>query len=251
MNEPVCPEVDRALDVRVRLSPRGERGSVFVRSPSKDALAMTPSIRSDATSVVFVVDDDPDVRSGLKLLLESVDLDCVTFASVQDFLLSKPSGGSHCLILDIRMPGMGGLDFQKELVEARNKIPVIFITGHGDIPMTVDAMKAGAVDFLTKPLREQDVLDAVRAALALDRTERRRTNELSDLQHRYETLSEREREVMTYAVAGTMNKETAARISLSESTIKAHRHNLMRKMDAHSVADLVRIADTLGIGRSS
>ena len=250
MNELACPEVDRIFGVRVRFSPSGQRGSIHVRSPSKGALAMITSIRSDADSVVFVVDDDPDVRSGLKLLLESVGLGCVTFASVQDFLLSKPSGDSHCLILDIRMPGMGGLDFQKELVEARNKIPVIFITGHGDIPMTVDAMKAGAVDFLTKPLREQDVLNAVRAALTLDRAGRRQANELSDLQHRYETLSDREREVMTYVVAGTMNKETAARIGLSEGTVKAHRHNLMNKMEVHSVADLVRIAETLGIGRS-
>ncbi|MFZ3361513.1 MAG: response regulator [Xanthobacteraceae bacterium] len=210
----------------------------------------TTLIQPDADSVVFVVDDDPDVRSGLKHLLESVGLGCITFASVQDFLRSSPSGDSRCLILDIRMPGINGLDFQKELIEARNKIPVIFITGHGDIPMTVDAMKSGAVDFLTKPLREQDVLNAVGAALARDRKERRLDNELSEMRRRYAMLSEREREVMAHVIAGMMNKETAARIGLSEGTIKAHRHNLMRKMEAHSVADLVRIADTLGIGRS-
>jgi FixJ family two-component response regulator len=211
---------------------------------------MTTPIQSDAESLVFVVDDDPDVRGGLKLLLESVGHSCVAFASVQDFLRSKSSADSRCLILDVRMPGTGGLDFQKELVEARNKIPIIFISGHGDVPMTVHAMKAGAVDFLIKPLREQDVLDAVQAALALDRTERLREGELSNLRHRYETLSEREREVMANVVAGKMNKQIAARIGVTEGTVKAHRHNLMNKMGAHAVAELVRIADTLGVGPS-
>jgi FixJ family two-component response regulator len=207
----------------------------------------TTTLRADADSVVFVVDDDPDVRSGLKLLLESVDLACVTFRSVKDFLSSKPSGASNCLILDVRMPGMNGLDFQRELAETRNKIPIIFITGHGDIPMTVVAMKSGAVDFLTKPLREQDVLNAVRAALDRDRVQRGREKELSQLQQLYKTLSDREREIMACVVAGLMNKQTATKLNLSEGTVKTHRHNLMTKMKALSLADLVRIADTLGI----
>jgi FixJ family two-component response regulator len=245
-----CSYMSNVVDVRTWFSTHIRHGSIFGRSPSKDALTMTTPIPSDANSVVFVVDDDPDVRSGLKLLLESVGLGCVTFASVQEFMRNKPSGGSHCLILDVRMPGMGGLDFQKELADARNKIPIIFISGHGDIPMTVGAMKAGAVDFLTKPLREQDVLDAVHAALALDRTARRRDDKLADSQHRYETLSEREREVMSDVVVGMMNKQIAARIGVSEGTVKAHRHNLMKKMGIHTVAELVRVADVLGIARS-
>jgi FixJ family two-component response regulator len=221
----------------------------FSEAP-KDVLAMTTPIRSDNESTVFVVDDDPDVRSGLKLLLESAGLSCITFASVQEFGLSKPSGNSSCLILDVRMPGTGGLDFQKHLIQAQNTIPIIFITGHGDVPMTVRAMKAGAVDFLTKPLREQDVLDAVRVALSLDLTERRRETKVSGLRLRYGTLSDREREVMAYVVTGMMNKQIAVRIGTSEGTVKAHRHNLMSKMEVHTVAELVRIADTLGMASS-
>jgi FixJ family two-component response regulator len=202
---------------------------------------------TNSASMIYVVDDDPEVRDGLALLFESVGLGCQVFASVREFLQSKPSGEANCLILDIRMPETGGLDFQIELTKARNKIPIIFISGHGDVPMTVKAMKGGAVDFLTKPLREQDVLDAVRLALERDFAERKRRNELSDLQVRFETLSEREREVMRFVIAGVLNKQTAAELALSEVTVKVHRHNLMNKFGVKSVADLVRIADSLGI----
>lgn len=145
------------------------------------------------------------------------------------------------------MPGMGGLDFQKELTKTKNKVPIIFITGHGDIPMTVGAMKAGAIDFLTKPLREQDVLDAVQTALDRAHADQLHDNTLSDLQRRFDTLSDREREIMTYVVAGLMNKQTAATIGLTEGTVKTHRHNLMIKMGAGSITELVRIADALGL----
>jgi FixJ family two-component response regulator len=229
--------------------PRGWRGTVLPRSPSAGGRAMTTSIQSDAESTVLVVDDDPDVRSGLKLLLESVGLTCVAFSSVRDFLQNQPSVASNCLILDVRMPGMGGLDFQKELAKARNKVPIIFITGHGDIPMSVDAMKAGAVDFLTKPLREQAVLDAVRTALDRGRADRMRDVEISELQMHYRTLSEREREIMPYVVAGLMNKQTADKVGLTEGTVKTHRHNLMKKMRAESLAELVQIAAALGLTR--
>jgi FixJ family two-component response regulator len=210
---------------------------------------MPLSPKSSSDSVVFVIDDDADVRSGLKLLLESVEMPCVTFSSVDDFLLSKASDCPSCLILDVRMPGTGGLDLQEKLNELRNRIPIIFITGHGDIPMTVRAMKAGAVEFLTKPLREQDVLDAVGAALDRDRLERQKGRELDDLHGRFDTLSEREREVMTFVIKGFLNKQTAAKVGLSEGTVKVHRHNVMSKLGAKSLPDLVRIADALGIVR--
>lgn len=210
---------------------------------------MKVPIRSDNAPLVFIVDDDPDVRGGLKLLLESIGLNCIAFASVQEFTLNKTSGTSHCLILDVRMPGIGGLDFQKDLVRTRIKIPIIFISGHGDVPMTVEAMKAGAVDFLTKPLREQDVLDAVRIALSLDRAERIRDDYLSDLRHRYGRLSEREREVMTYVLAGMMNKQIAVKVGVSEGTVKAHRHRLMKKMGVRAVAQLAQIGDSLSISK--
>lgn len=211
---------------------------------------MATPIHSSGGSVVYVVDDDPDVRTGLKHLLESVGLSCVAFGSVREFLSTELGGKSRCLILDVRMPGTGGLDLQKELSEVGNKIPIIFITGHGDIPMTVRAMKAGAVEFLTKPLREQDVLDAVQIALEQDRLERDRETSLHDLQARFDALSEREREVMMCVVAGLLNKQTAAKIGLTESTVKVHRHNLMNKLRAKSVPELVLIADSLGIART-
>jgi FixJ family two-component response regulator len=210
---------------------------------------MSTSHKSSNDSVVFVVDDDTDVRSGLRLLLESVELPCVTFSSVDEFLLSKPTDCPSCLILDVRMPGRGGLDLQERLNELRNRIPIIFITGHGDIPMTVKAMKAGAVEFLTKPLREQDVLDAVSAALDLDRLERQKNRDSDDLQARFEALSDREREVMPFVIAGFLNKQTAAEIGLSEGTVKVHRHNLMSKLGAKTLPELVRIADALGVVR--
>jgi FixJ family two-component response regulator len=241
----VRPDASSTFSAYGRFSWSGERGSMLPRDAGTQQ--MTTSIPSEANSTVFVVDDDSDVRSGLKLLLESVGLNCVTFGSVQDYLQNQPSEHSSCLILDVRMPGMGGLDFQKELAKKRSNVPIIFITGHGDIPMTVDAMKAGAVDFLTKPLREQDVLDAVQTALDRAHANLLRDNTLSDLQKRFDSLSEREREIMSYVVAGLMNKQTAAAIGLTEGTVKTHRHNLMIKMGAGSITELVRIADALGL----
>jgi len=200
-------------------------------------------------SVVYVVDDDSDVRDGLKQLLESVGLTCVTFRSAAEFLLNKQTGDANCLILDVRLPGIGGLDFQRELAKARINIPIIFITGYGDIPMTVKALKGGAAEFLAKPLREQDVLDAVNAALERDRAMRGQIKELQNLQTRFEMLSDREREMMAFAVAGLLNKQIAAKTGLTEGTVKVHRHNLMKKLGATSVPELVRMAYLLGIAR--
>jgi FixJ family two-component response regulator len=208
---------------------------------------MPASPQPSNESAVFVVDDDTDVRSGLKLLFESVGLPCATFSSVDEFLLRKHADCPSCLILDVRMPGKGGLDLQEKLSESRNRIPIIFISGHGDIPMTVKAMKAGAFEFLTKPLREQDVLDAVGAALDRARLERQKSIDLDDLQARFDTLSEREREVLNFVIDGFLNKQTAAEIGLSEGTVKVHRHNVMSKLGAKSLPELVRIADALGI----
>jgi FixJ family two-component response regulator len=205
--------------------------------------------KTAADSVVYVVDDDSDVRDGLKQLLESVGLTCITFSSAAEFLLNKRIADANCLILDVRLPGIGGLDFQTELAKARINIPIIFITGYGDIPMTVKALKGGAVEFLAKPLREQDVLDAVNAALERDRVMRGQIEELQSLQTRFEKLSDREREMMTFAVAGLLNKQIAAKTDLTEGTVKVHRHNLMKKLGATSVPELVRMAYLLGIAR--
>ena len=204
---------------------------------------------STAESVVYVVDDDSDIRDGLKVLLESVGIACVCFSSTKEFLHSQHTGGANCLILDVRLPGIGGLDLQDELAKAKIKTPIIFITGHGDIPMSVRAMKAGAIEFLTKPFREQDILDAVRIALERDRLQRSKDRELQDLAARFETLSEREREVLKFVIAGFLNKQTAAQMGVSEVTVKVHRHNIMMKLDAKSLPDLVRMADMLGVRR--
>ena len=197
--------------------------------------------------VVCVVDDDSDVRDGLKVLLESVGISCECFSSTKDFLQSKQISKASCLILDIRLPGIGGLDLQQELAKAQIKTPIIFITAHGDIPMSVRAMKAGAVEFLTKPFREQDILDAVRFAIERDHTQRSRVQEFAELASRLETLSDREREVMKFVIAGFLNKQTAAKMGVSEVTVKVHRHNLMNKLGAKSLPDLVRMADLLGV----
>jgi FixJ family two-component response regulator len=204
---------------------------------------------SKADSVVYVVDDDSDIRDGLKVLLESVGIACVCFSSTKEFLHSQHTGGANCLILDVRLPGIGGLDLQDELAKAKIKTPIIFITGHGDIPMSVRAMKAGAIEFLTKPFREQDILDAVGIALERDRLQRSKDRELQELAARFETLSEREREVLKFVIAGFLNKQTAAQIGVSEVTVKVHRHNIMMKLDAKSLPDLVRMADMLGVRR--
>jgi len=197
--------------------------------------------------VVFVVDDDESMREALRSLLRSVSLRVETFGSAADLLRSKLPNVASCLVLDVRLPGVSGLDFQAELAKANIRIPIIFMTGHGDIPMSVQAMKAGAVDFLTKPFRDQDMLDAVAAALERDRNRRKDERQLSDLRARFEALTEREREVMGLVTAGLMNKQIAGELGLSEITVKIHRGHVMRKMAAHSLADLVRMAEALGV----
>jgi RNA polymerase sigma factor (sigma-70 family) len=204
---------------------------------------------SKVEQTVYVVDDDADVREGVSALLQSVGLKAVALSSAAEFLTHKRSEGPSCLVLDVRLPGLSGLDFQAELAKAQSDIPIIFITGHGDIPMTVKAMKAGAVEFLTKPLREQDLLDAVRIGLERDRARREQQMQSLSLRSRYEALSDRERQVMSLVCAGLMNKQVAAEIGLSEVTVKVHRHNLMKKLNARSFADLVRMAETLRIPR--
>jgi FixJ family two-component response regulator len=183
------------------------------------------------------------------MLLESMDLSCKVFGSTKDFLEEKRSDGASCLILDVRLPGSSGLDFQIELANRHIDIPIIMMTGHGDIPMSVKAMKAGAVEFLTKPLREQDLLDAVNVALERDRAKRAQDDRLHELRARFESLSDREREVLSLVTAGLLNKQVAAEIDLSEVTVKVHRHNLMKKLGAKSVPDLVRMADLLKASR--
>ena len=203
--------------------------------------------RPNAEAIVCVVDDDSDIRDGVKLLLESVGISCVTFSSTREFLESEQFGNANCLILDVRLPGAGGLDLQAELTRAQIRTPIIFITAHGDIPMSVRAIKAGAIEFLTKPFREQELLDAVRAALERDRMQRIQDQDLHDLQARFETLTDRERKVMTFVIAGLLNKQTAAQMGISEVTVKVHRHRLMNKLGAKSLPDLVRMAEILRV----
>ena len=205
--------------------------------------------RTKGNPIVYVVDDDAFVRDGLKDLFESVGLEAQVFGSATEFLSRKLPDEVSCLILDVRLPGVSGLDFQAELAADQIKIPIIFITAFGDIPMTVKAMKAGAVEFLTKPVREQDLLDAVRAALDRDRLRREYDEETQDLRTRFEGLSTRERQIMTLVTSGLMNKQIAGEIGVSEVTVKVHRHNVMKKLGAKSLADLVRIADLLGVSR--
>jgi FixJ family two-component response regulator len=213
--------------------------------------APPPSTTSAEEAIVFVVDDDASVREALSSLFRSVGLQVETFGSAHEFLQSKLPNVPSCLILDIRLPRLSGLDFQAELAKADIRIPIIFMTGHGDIPMTVRAMKAGAVDFLTKPFRDQDMLDAVTAAIERDRNNRDEANALSDLQALFATLTPRERQVMNLVTAGRMNKQIAAEIGLAEITVKIHRGHIMRKMGAKSLPDLVRMAELLGIGPPS
>ncbi len=211
------------------------------------------SARQPATAeapIVFVVDDDESVREALRSLFRSVSLKVETFGSAADFLRSELPDVASCLVLDVRLPGVSGLDFQAELAKANIHIPIIFMTGHGDIPMSVQAMKAGAVDFLTKPFRDQDMLDAVAAAIERDRSRRKDEQGLSDVRARFDSLTEREREVMGLVTAGLMNKQIAGELGLSEITVKIHRGHAMRKMAARSLADLVRMAEVLGVRRS-
>lgn len=201
----------------------------------------------DPQSVVFIIDDDEPLRDALKRLFRSVGLSAEVFASAPEFLKYDRPDVPSCLVLDVRLPGLSGLDFQAELGNASILIPIVFITGHGDIPMSVKAMKAGAVEFLTKPLREQDLLDAVRVALERDRTRREQKITDSDVQVRFELLTPREQEVMAFVTAGLMNKQIATEMGIAEPTVKFHRGHIMRKMGARSLADLVKMAGSLGI----
>jgi FixJ family two-component response regulator len=199
----------------------------------------------DANPSVLIVDDDPEFRDSVGRLLRSVGVHTQQFSSVSDFLHADPPDGPTCLVLDIRMPGGSGLELQRELAAANRQVPIIFMTAHGDIPMTVQAMKGGAIEFLTKPFRDQDLLDAVQAGLARDRARRESDRATGALRERFETLSSREREIMIQVTAGRLNKQIAHEIGIAESTVKVHRTNLMRKMQARSLPELSRMADIL------
>jgi FixJ family two-component response regulator len=204
---------------------------------------------ADPQNVVFVIDDDASLRESLSSLLRSIGLHVELFDSAAQFLKSKRPDVPSCLVLDVRLPGLSGLDFQSELIKNDIHVPIIFITGHGDIPMSVRAMKAGAIEFLTKPLREQDLLDAVQTGLDRDRARRESDKTVTELRSRYDSLTGREQEVIGYVASGLMNKQIAGEIGISEITVKVHRGNLMRKMGAKSLADLVRMVDALGLQR--
>jgi FixJ family two-component response regulator len=197
--------------------------------------------------VVLVIDDDASLREGLSRLFRSVGLQVKAFASGDEFLRNKLPDVPSCLVLDVRLPGLSGLDFQSELIRAKVDIPIVFMTGHGDIPMTVRAMKAGAVEFLPKPFRDQDMLDAVQAGLERDRGRRKAAGDTARLRESFDSLTAREQEVMFLVTAGLMNKQIAGKLRVSEITVKVHRGNVMRKMGAKSIAELVRMADALGL----
>ena len=205
---------------------------------------------SSAVPVVFVVDDDASLRGAVTNLIRSVGLRVEAFASTTEFFAAKRPDATCCLILDVRLPGVSGLDFQAELARAKIQIPIIFITGHGDIPMTVKAMKAGAVEFLTKPFRDQDLLDAIQVALERSRASYASEKAISELRAKFDTLTPREQEVMAWVTGGLLNKQVAAEIGVTEITVKVHRGKVTKKMGAKSLADLVKMADILGIRRT-
>jgi len=208
------------------------------------------SEKSGTSPVVFVVDDDASVRESLKELLESVGLRAEVFDSADAFLASRIPDVASCLVLDVRLPGRSGLEFQTELTKAGTPLPIIFITGHGDIPMSVRAMKSGAVEFLTKPFRDQDLLEAIRTAIERDRARREHESSIAALKMRFASLTAREKEVIGYVSAGFVNKQIAAEMGISEVTVKVHRRNIMQKMNARSLAELVRMADLLSVSRA-
>jgi FixJ family two-component response regulator len=199
----------------------------------------------DANSTVLVIDDDPAFRASVGRLLRSLGLDAQLFGSISDFLASDLPDGPTCLVLDVRLPGQSGLDFQRELAAANKKLPIIFITAHGDIPMSVQAMKGGAIEFLTKPFRDQDLLDAIQLGLSRDRARRENEKALADLRERFASLSPREREIMIWVARGRLNKQIAGDIGIAEGTVKFHRSRLMQKMNARSLPELSRMAEKL------
>jgi FixJ family two-component response regulator len=199
----------------------------------------------DAKSTVLIIDDDPELRASLGRLLRSLDLEPRLFASVSDFLQSNLPDGPACLVLDVRLPGQSGLDFQRELITGSRQFPIIFITGHGDIPMSVQAMKGGAIEFLTKPFRDQELLDAIQLGLSRDRARLADEKALSSLKERFGSLSPREREIMIQVARGRLSKQIAGDIGIAEATVKVHRSRAMRKMNAHSLPELGRMADKL------
>ena len=200
-----------------------------------------------STSTVLVVDDDVDIRNSLGRLLRSVGINAKLFASVSDFLKSEPPDGPSCLVLDVRLPGQSGLEFQRELAAAGRELPIIFITGHGDIPMSVQAMKGGAIEFLTKPVRDQDLLDAIQLGLARDRVRRENESALADLRNRFGSLSPREQEIMIHVARGRLSKQIAGDIGIAEATVKVHRSKAMRKMNARSLPEFGQMAAKLNL----
>ncbi len=201
----------------------------------------------ECKAVIAVVDDDPSVRRGLERLIRSVGWKAETFASAQDFLARSPAKTPSCLVLDLRLPGLSGLDLQKRMAEAGLETPIVFLTGHGDIPASVKAMKAGAVEFLTKPVDDEDLLRAIQEAIERDRRTRQQQADMRDLRDRYESLTAREQQVMQQVISGLLNKQIAAELEITEDTVKFHRGHMMRKMQADSLPDLVRMAENLGI----